>query len=99
MGLSGADDEEIHLPVTRAWYLLTGRGCLGQIGHNDFEMREARSPGFFVPVPMSEATCLLVCSVLYTCVYYSMFEKKNLAEILRLEKVTTPAYSGLAGLG
>lgn len=38
MGLDIAENEELYLPVISGRYLLGGRDCLDQTGHNDIEV-------------------------------------------------------------
>lgn len=58
-------DEELYLQGTGGRYILTGCDCLRQTGHSDFEVREARSPWFFVLIYGYEAIGLLVWHMSY----------------------------------
>lgn len=89
--LDNAGDEESYLPVTGVRYLLTGRGCTDQIGHNTFEVREGRIPGLFVIFFGSKAKFLLVCPAMHTYVYYLMSEMSKLAELPGLEALNISA--------
>lgn len=33
--------------ATEGWYLITGKSCNAQIGHNDMVVKKKASPGYF----------------------------------------------------
>lgn len=69
VGLVMARYLELYLPETGSRYHRTGRDCLDQFKHNDFEAWEGRSLACFVPVLGIEDTYLLVCPASHT--YFS----------------------------
>lgn len=91
MGLDSAGNYKLYLPLTSGLNLLTSRDS-DQTEHKDCEVREYRSPQFFVLISGSRAICLLVCLVSHTHLRYPISKKKKLAELLHVEKVTIPAY-------
>lgn len=93
MDLDSAAEKNLHLSSTDRWYLLLGRDCPDLTEHYAFEVREGRSPGFFILVYGAEAICVLVCSALHAFALYWLYVKKELAELLRLEEVTILMYS------
>lgn len=70
--LAEAGGEKHYLPVTGDRYLLTGRTCPDQARHNNFEVRQGRSTGFFVITTWSEGTDLLLFPALHTYVFYQI---------------------------
>lgn len=81
-----------YLPVTGSWYILTGGDCPNQTRYNNFEVREGRSPGYFVLVCGFEVLCLLVCPVWHTSMHQQMASKNKLAEQLCQKEVIIPTY-------
>lgn len=70
MAVDSAENYELYQAVTGARYLLTGPDYPNPTGHNLIEVRERRSPVFFILVSGSEGICLLVCSIWQTDLYY-----------------------------
>lgn len=93
LGLESAEDKDIYLLKTGGCYRLIGSACREQAWHNESEVREGRRAGFFLLVSQFEALCLLVCSASHTDLHNLMPERKVLAQLLRLEKVTILEYS------
>lgn len=84
--------EDFHFSAIGVWYLLIDRDSPGKTEHNNFEVRQGRTPWLFILVSRSEAIFLIVCPVLHTIVLYLISSKKNLSALLLLEEVTIPTY-------
>lgn len=80
--LDGVKDKEHYVKVRGRQYILNGSEWLEHTRHNDFEVREGRSPSFFVQVPGSKVICFSVCAASYNNVQHSMTEKKKRATLL-----------------
>lgn len=61
VSLGRAEDENFSLQLTGGRYFLTGRDSSDETGHNDFEILEVRSPGFFALDSGPDGICLFVC--------------------------------------
>lgn len=85
LDLDTAGDEELYLPLAGGRYPLTGRDRADQARHNDFKIREDRSPRFLVLVSGTERISLLVCRISHNYVRYQMAESIKIVELLRLE--------------
>lgn len=67
--LDSVADKKLQILLMGGQYLLTGLDCLELTGKNDFEVREARSPRFFVLLSFPEGICLLAWPASHIHVY------------------------------
>lgn len=87
MALNDAINEELYLPATIGWNLLTSFGCLDQTGHNGFKVQKDYSAKLFVLLFAFVSLCLLVYSASPTYLCNSMGNKKKLTELFYLGEV------------
>lgn len=91
--------EDMAIPKTGGRFLMTGKGCLPQTGHNDFpHTLETNSPGYFAIVTMEE-TGLYVCDFSNQFVFSSDAQKKHLVQGLAMTHIIIPANSIFFGHG
>ena len=93
------NDRDLYLPVSGGRFLLTGKDCPAQVGHNDFDHRQGTGPGFFVIVTGAEPANLWVCDGSHKHVGLSAKKRNQLAQILRLKRITIPRNSVFIGHG
>lgn len=70
---NSAEEEDLHIPVTRGRNLLAGRNCSDKRRQDIFEVGVGRSTEFFVYVAGIEGICLLVCPASRNYVNYPKF--------------------------
>lgn len=91
--------EPHYLLNTGGRFLLTGKGCSDQCGHDDFEYREDKSSAYFLIVTGSEISSLWLCAGSHLFVQYTAAEKMKLAASSKLEAMEIPLFSMLFGHG
>lgn len=92
LDLESAADANFCQLVPSNVYLMIGRSCFDPTEHDDFDVRKDLSPGIFMLLSGPEALCLLVCPAVHTYVQYTVSVTKQLAELLRLHRITIPTY-------
>ena len=97
--LRSMNDRDLYLPVSGGQFLLTGKDYPAQVGHNDFDHRQGTGPGFFVIVTGAEPANLWVCDGSHKHVGLSAKKRNELAQILRLKRITIPRNSVFIGHG
>lgn len=86
MALDSTKEEELYSLESGGQYFLTGRDPPDRIAHNNFVVREGRSPGFSVWFFGCKAICFLVCPVMYAYVRYPMYRRSSSSSCSTLEK-------------
>ena len=80
-------------------FLMTGKDCPPQHGHNDFDVRETGSPGYFTITTASEPISLWIAPGSQKYVHLSDIEKERIAMCLEMELITIPPQSIFVGHG
>lgn len=74
------------MPGPGGQYLLAGRECVHQTGHNDFDFGEDRSLRFSVLVSRSKVIYLIVRPMLRSNMQYLVAETRKHTELLHLKE-------------
>lgn len=87
------------LPQSGGKYQLTVKECPQLCGHNDFEVRERTSPGYFIIAMCSELSAGLLCPGSQTFVFYSKKTRMDSACFLYLQGIRIPSNYVFVGHG
>ena len=90
----------VYVPRTGGRWLLTGRYCKIQVGHNDFHIIVGNiCPGYFAIVTGAERVYLWVCPGSHQYVHYNKKEREGLSANLKMERIEIPPNSIFIGHG
>jgi len=79
--------------------LLTGDGSPAQTGHNDFSHTRGDNVGYFCIATGKEGASIWICESSHKFAFYEEDKKRQLADILKMEKISIPANSVFFGHG
>ena len=103
VSLLNVDDNgkvNVYIPRTGGRWLLTGRYCKIQVGHNDFHIiLGSICPGYFAIVTGAERVYLWVCPGSHQYVHYNKKEREGLSANLKMERIEIPPNSIFIGHG
>jgi hypothetical protein len=90
----------VFIPRTGGRFLLTGKHCERQTGHNDFPVRNPEdSPGYFAIVTGAETATIWVAPGSHAYVFYPQEAKSLLSQSLVMTQITIPRFSIFVGHG
>ena len=100
LNIDGWGNSPVFIPRTGGRFLITGKHCERQTGHNDFPVRNPEdSPGYFTIVTGAESATLWVAPSSHTFVFYSEASRQLLSRSLLMTEVTIPQFSIFVGHG
>ena len=83
----------LFFPTTGGRFLYTGPYSPAQDGHNDFDHREGKGPGFFVMVTGNEGSSLWVADGSHNISQHAPHRRKKIARTLRMHLIKIPPNS------
>ena len=92
-------EEDLHLPNTGGRFLFTGEDSPAQCGHNDFDHRSGRGPGFFIMATGRDPTGLWISEGSHKHVFLPDRKKRKLAGLMKMDRITIPPNSLFVGHG
>ena len=90
---------ESFVPKSGGRFLMTGKECPAQVGHNDFAVVKGQSPGYFAMVTGTEQCSLWVCPASNNYVLYDDTDRRSLARVLKMTEIVIPRFSIFFGHG
>lgn len=98
--LDGAHNDKLLMPRTKGRFVLTGKYCKQQCGHNNFHtVIVNRCPRFFMITAVEEQASVFVCQCSPLYVFYNTVEKRASERTFQMKRVTISAFSVCIELG